>query len=191
MPFCVSCGKELPASVAFCPNCGASVTQKVTPSPAPSSVVAPSVPVATESVVYSIDVEEPRVQGTKYLLVFTDRRIVAAFESGGLTRLATAGVGRMAYDDAKMQQMKGKTIDELLSDNRSFFIPYNEIRVIEFEAVVKKVLLSTINYILLKVNRTAGSQQELMIPRTKPEKLDEIERYLRPVFREKLKVRTA
>jgi hypothetical protein len=59
--------------------------------------------VATESVVYSIDVEEPRVQGTKYLLVFTDRRIVAAFESGGLTRLATAGVGRMAYDDAKMQ----------------------------------------------------------------------------------------
>ena len=85
--------------------------------------------------------------------------------------------------------MKGKTIDELLSDNRSFFIPYNEIQVIEFEAVVKKVLLLTINYILLKVNRTAGSKQELMIPRTKPEKLDEIERYLRPVFREKLMVR--
>jgi len=95
----------------------------------------------------------------------------------------------MAYDDAKMQHMKGKTIDELLSDNRSFFIPYNEIHVIEFEAVVKKVMLLTINYILLKVNRTAGSQQEFMIPRTKPEKLEEIERYLRPVFREKLIVR--
>ena len=129
------------------------------------------------------------MQGTKYLLVFTDRRIVAAFESGGLTRIVTAGVGRMAYDDAKMQHMKGKTIDELLSDSRSFFIPYSEINVIEFEAVVKKVLLSTINYILLKVNRTAGPPQELMIPRTKPEKLGEIERYLRPVFREKLMVR--
>jgi hypothetical protein len=189
MPFCTNCGHELAVSAAFCPNCGTSVTQKVTSSPAPSFVVAPSVPVATESVVYSIDVEEPNVRGSKYLLVFTDRRIVAAFESGGLTRLATAGVGRMAYDDAKMQHMKGKTIDELLSDNRSFFIPYNEIHVIEFEAVVKKVMLLTINYILLKVNRTAGSQQEFMIPRTKPEKLEEIERYLRPVFREKLIVR--
>jgi hypothetical protein len=143
----------------------------------------------SESAVYSIDAEEPRVRGTKYLLVFTDRRLIAAFESGGLTRLATAGVGRMVYDSAKTQYMKGKTFDELLSDNRSFFIPYNEMNNLEFEAVTKKVLLSTINYLLLKVNRTSGPQQEFMIPRTKPEKLDEIERYLRPVFLEKLTVR--
>jgi hypothetical protein len=142
-----------------------------------------------ESAVYSIDAEEPRVKGTKYLLVFTDRRLIAAFESGGLTRLATAGVARTAYDNAKIQYMKGKTFDELLSDTRSFCIPYNDMYSLEFEAISKKVLLSNINYLLLKVNRTAGPQQELMIARTKPEKLDEIERYLRPVLREKLIVR--
>jgi hypothetical protein len=144
---------------------------------------------SVEYAVYSIAAEEPRVRGAKYLLVFTNRRLIAAFESGGLTRLATAGVARTAYDNAKTQHMKGKTLEELLSDNRSFFIPYNEIYDIEFEAVEKKVLLSKINYLLVKVNRTAGPQQELMIPRTKPEKLDEIERYLRPVLRERLIVR--
>ena len=128
------------------------------------------------------------MQGTKYLLVFTDRRIVAAFESGGLMRLATAGVGRMAYDNAKMQYLKGKTFYELLSDNRSYFIPYNDIQGIEFNAVVQKVLFSTINYILVKIKRNTGSQPELMIPRTKPDKLDEVEKFLRPIFREKLKI---
>jgi len=144
---------------------------------------------SVESVVYGIDVEEPRVRGDKYLLAFTDRRLVVAFESGGLTRLATAGIARMAYDNAKIQQMKGKTVDELLLDNRSYFIPYNEIHCIEFEAVTKKVLASTINYTTMKVNRTVGAQQEFMIPRTKKEKLDEVERYLRSVFRERLIVR--
>lgn len=144
---------------------------------------------SVEYAVYSIAAEEPRVRGIKYLLVFTDRRLIAAFESGGLTRLATAGVARTAYDNAKIQHMKGKTLDELLSDDRSFFIPYNEMYNLEFESVAKKVLLSNINYLLVKVNRTAGPQHELMIPRTKPEKLDEIERYLRPVLRERLIVR--
>jgi len=142
-----------------------------------------------ESAVYSIGAEEPRVKGTKYLLVFTDRRLIASFESGGLTRLATAGVARTAYDNAKMQHMKGETLDELLSDSRSFYIPYNDMYSLEFEAISKKVLLSHINYLLLKVNRTAGPQQELMIAQTKPEKLVEIERYLRPVLREKLIMR--
>jgi len=144
---------------------------------------------SSEYSVYSIAAEEPRVKGTKYLLVFTNRRLIAAFESGGLTRLATAGVARTAYDNAKMQQMKEKTLDELLSDRRSFFIPYSDIRNVEFEAVAKKVLLSNINYLLVKFNRVTGIQHELMIPRTKPEKLDEIERYLRPVLQERLIVR--
>ena len=74
---------------------------------------------SSEYSVYSIAAEEPRVKGTKYLLVFTNRRLIAAFESGGLTRLATTGVARTAYDNAKMQQMKEKTLDELLSDKRS------------------------------------------------------------------------
>jgi hypothetical protein len=143
----------------------------------------------SEFSVYSIDAEEPRVRGTKYLFVFTDRRLIAAFESGGLTRLATAGVGRMAYDSAKIEYLKGKTFDELLSDNRSFFIPYNEISSLEFEAVTKKVLFSKINYLLMKINRAAGLQQEFMVPRTKPDKLDEVERYLQPIFREKLILR--
>jgi hypothetical protein len=143
----------------------------------------------SESAVYSIDAEEPRVRGTKYLLVFTNQRLIAAFESGGLTRLATTGVARTAYDDAKIQHMRGKTFDELLSDNRSFSIPYNDMHSLEFEAISKKVLLSKIDYLLLKVNGTAGPQKELMIARTKPDKLDEIERYLRPVLQEKLIVR--
>jgi hypothetical protein len=141
---------------------------------------------SAEYPVYSIDAEEPRPRGAKYLIVFTDRRLIAAFESGGLTRLATAGVGRMAYDNAKIQYMKGKTFEELLSGNRSFFVPYNAINSLEFEAVVKKVLLSTLNWLMLKINSTARPQMELMIARTKPEKLDEIERYLRPILREKL-----
>jgi hypothetical protein len=85
--------------------------------------------------------------------------------------------------------MKEKALAELLSDDRSFLIPYNEMYNLEFEAVTKKVLLSKINYLLVKVNRTAGTQREFMIARTKPEKLDEIERYLRPVLRERLIVR--
>ena len=94
----------------------------------------------------------------------------------------------MAYDNAKMQYLRGKTIDELLIDNRSYFIPYNDIKCIEFYIVVQKVLFSTINYILVKVKRNTGSQPELMIPRSKLEKLDEIEKYLRPIFREKSKI---
>ena len=124
--------------------------------------------------------------GDKYLLVFTDRRVVAAFEGGGLTRLVTAGVGRMAYDDAKIKWMKGRSIEELLSDNRSFFIPYGDIRFIEFVAIVNKVLFTKMGYISVKIIKNVGSLGELMIARTMPEKLDELDRYLRPVLGEKI-----
>ncbi|MEM3531155.1 MAG: hypothetical protein QXD42_05100 [Nitrososphaerales archaeon] len=144
---------------------------------------------SSEYIAYSVAAEEPRVKGNKYLLIFTNLRLIAAFESGGLTRLATAGIARTAYDDAKIQYMKGKTIEELLSDKRSFFIPYNEINNIEFEAVSKKVLLSNINYLLMKVNSATGSLKEFMIPRTKPEKLDEVEKYLRPILQERLSIK--
>jgi hypothetical protein len=93
---------------------------------------------SVEYAVYSIAAEEPRVRGAKYLLVFTNRRLIAAFESGDLTRLATAGVARTAYDNAKTQHMKGKTLEELLSDNRSFFIPYNEIYDINLKQLKRK-----------------------------------------------------
>ena len=108
MPFCENCGYELPVSAAFCTNCGVPVAKKTSSPPPPSIAAGSPAQTAAESIVYSVDVEEPKVGGDKYLLVFTDRRVVAAFEGGGLTRLVTAGVGRMAYDDAKIKWMKGR-----------------------------------------------------------------------------------
>lgn len=164
------------------------MTQRPSPPPNPSTTTQPTL-AAAESIIYSVDVEEVKVGGNKYLLVFTDRRIVSAFEGGGLTRLATTGIGRMAYDDAKIKWMKGRTIEELLSDDRSFFIPYSELRVIEFVAIVQKVLFTKMGYISVKINKAADSLQDLMIARTMPEKLDEIERYLKPVLGEKIVLR--
>lgn len=165
MPFCIKCGDEIPAGAAFCPSCGAPVTVVV---------VAPSV----ESALFTIDGQKGL---SRHLLVFTDRRLIVALVGGGATRLLTAGVLRMAYEGSKIKKMKQKDIEELMSDKKTYAIPYDEISSIE---VAKGGRLKAGS---IKVNRTVGKPEKFNIDIKK--RIDDFERLMKPVFGERLVVK--
>jgi len=111
---------------------------------------------------------------SRYLLVFTDRRLIVALVSGGLTRLATAGALRMAYESYKIKKMKGKEIEELLSDKKTYAIPYGEISRIEVEKG------GALKAGLIKVNKTVGEPEKFNV-RIK-NRINDFERLLKPVL---------
>ena len=119
---------------------------------------------------------------SKYLLVFTDRRLIVALVAGSATRLLTAGVSRIVYEGAKIKKMKEKEIEELLSDKKTFTIPYGEVSNIE---VAKGGLLIGGGFI--KVNRTAGKPEIFFADMKK--RMDDFERLLRPVLVDRLTVK--
>lgn len=165
MPFCIKCGHEISAEAAFCPSCGAPVTVVV---------AAPTV----ESALFAIDGQKGL---SRHLLVFTDRRLIVALVGGGATRLLTAGVLGMAYEGSKIKKMKQRDIEELLSDKKTYTIPYSEVNSIE---VTKGGRLKAGS---IKVNRTAGKPEKFNVDIKK--RMDDFERLLKPVFGERLVVK--
>lgn len=124
-----------------------------------------------ESELFTIDGQKGL---SRHLLVFTDRRLIIALVGGGLTRLATAGVLRMAYEGSKIKKMKAKEIEELLSDEKTYAIPYNEISSIE---AGKGGALKAGS---IKVNKTVGEPERFNVQIKKS--IDDFERLLRPVL---------
>jgi hypothetical protein len=137
-------------------------------------VVAPAV----ESALFTIDGQKGL---SRHLLVFTDRRLIVALVGGGATRLLTAGVLRMAYEGSKIKKMKQKDIEDLLSDKKTYTIPYSEVNSIE---VTKGGRIKAGS---IKVNRTGGKPEKFHVDIKK--RMDDFERLMKPVFGEKLVVK--
>jgi len=87
----------------------------------------------------------------------------------------------MAYEGSKIKKMKEKEIEELLSDKKTFTIPYGEVSNIE---VAKGGMLKGGS---IKVNRTAGKPEKFNVDIKK--RIDDFERLLKPIFGERLTVK--
>jgi len=121
---------------------------------------------------------------SRYLLVFTDRRLIIASVRRGAKRLATLatfGLVELAHEELRAKKMKEKEIEELLSDKETYIIPYDEINSIE---VVKGGMF--LNG-LITVYRTVGKPEKFRVYIKK--RIDNFERLLKPVFGERLVVK--
>lgn len=128
-----------------------------------------------ESALFTID----GVKGlSRYLLVFTDRRLIVGLVCGAATRLFTAGVCRMAHENSKLKKMK---IEELLSDKKTRTIPYGEIGSIE---VMKERMLK---WGSVTVNSTVDKAEKFYVNIKK--RIDDFERSLKPVLGKRLIVK--
>ena len=165
LPFCVKCGHEIPSGSTFCPKCGAPVTTESTS--------------AVESVLFTT---EARWGGEKYLLFFTDRRLIIGVVRGGLFQALTGGYIRSIYERSKKKKMKQKEIKELVSDENTKIISYSEMTSLE---AVKEKRFKKAEF--MKIKRTTGKPVPLST--LMKEKFDDFEKIMRPVLGEKLIVK--
>ena len=168
MSFCTSCGHKLSPDDAFCPNCGT-----------PVKPVARTPPVSpVESELFEIDGQKGL---SRHLLVFTDRRLIVGLVGGGKTRLLTAGPLRMVYEGRKVKKMKEQDFADLLSDDKTYTIPYEEINRIVVERGGRLRGGSII------IDRTTGETEKFKVDIRKT--IGGFERLMKPVFGDKLVVR--
>lgn len=179
MAFCTNCGSKVSPGDVFCPNCGVRVTrtEEMVRTPKISEQPVVSAP-PVESELFEIDGQKGL---SRHLLVFTDKRLIVGLVGGGKTRLLTAGPLRMIHEGRKVRKMKEQDIADLLSDEKSYTIPYNEISSVE---VTKGGRLSSGT---ITINSTVGESQKFKVDIRK--RIEGFERLLKPVFRERLIVR--
>lgn len=146
----------------------------VQPSKRPES----SIPTTAESELFEIDGQKGV---SRHLSVFTDRRLIVGLVGGGKTRLLTGGAARMLYEGRKIKKMKERDIADLLSDDKSYTIPYSEIRSIE----VEKGGRLTSGSITISMNIGESENFKVQIKN----RIDGFERSLKPIFAERLIVK--
>jgi hypothetical protein len=142
-------------------------------------VVAPaSVPPSVESELFEIDGQKGL---SRHLLVFTNQRIIISLVGGGKTRLLTAGALRMIHEGRKIKKMKERDIADLLSDDKTYTIPYAEINSIMVERGGR------MRGGKITINKAFGGDEKFTVDIRK--KIDGFERVMRPIFNERLTVR--
>jgi len=114
----------------------------------------------------------------RYLLIFTNKRVVVALVSGGITRVLTAGLLRDMYDLRKARKMKEKDIEELLSSDKNYAIEYRHVKRMD----VSKG--SRLKRGVIKISKISGESEKFWVEIRK--KIDEFEKILRPYLGEKL-----
>jgi len=165
MSSCVKCGWEIQVGVAFCPNCGAPVTQVVATSDA-------------ESALFGIDAFKGL---SRYLLVFTDKRLIVALARGGIMRLATLSIVAQAYEELKLKRMMKEEIEKLLSDRKTYIIPYSEVGSMEVDEGGRFLNGA------IAINRVVGETERFRVYIRK--RIDDFEKVMRPILKERLVIK--
>jgi len=172
MPFCTKCGREIPAGATLCSNCGTPV--------APTGAAPP-----VESVLFTTQAYKGTISPSRYLIFFTDRRLIVApvpgggGPSGSLVYNVLSGLAQKA-GDMKIKELREKGVEELLLDKENRAIPYREMTSVE----VATARLGPSGWINIK--RVAGTERFSVDIK---KRLDDFERPLRPVLGDRLTVK--
>ena len=178
MSFCTNCGSELSPGDLFCADCGTRVISRVSKvSKTPSEDEITIEYVAPESELFEIDGQKGL---SRHLLVFTDRRLIVGLVGGGETRLVTGGILRLAYEGQKIKKMKERDLSDLLSEDNTYTIPYDQIN----RVVVEKGGRLRAGTII--INRSFGEEEKFKVDIRK--RVKGFERIMKPVFGEKLTI---